>query len=112
MPAYRERIYICPSENGRPGWIKDFPLWWDRKEFYEKYGDRQMDTGNPFSVDYGLLLTAGEARAWDKRCREMFSGSPNSKKVHLVESMAWWQTALKEASWVIVEMYEWESGFD
>ncbi len=66
MPAYRERIYICPGENGQPAWILDFPLWWDRGAFFKKYGDRQIDTGNPFYVDYGLLLTGSEANAWDK----------------------------------------------
>ena len=112
MPAYRERIYICPRENGKPGWIKDFPSWWNREAFYEKYGDRRIDTGNPFTVDYGLLLTVGEAMAWNKRCGEAFAQGPDGQKEHFVESRFWWQSALKQAGWVIVEMYEWESGFD
>jgi hypothetical protein len=112
MPVYRERVYLCPRENGQPGWIKDFPLWWDRRAFFEKYKDRMIDTGNPFYVDYGLLLTMGEAMAWHKRCLESFSRDPESKKVHFVESLAWWEAKLKETSWVIVESYEWESGLD
>jgi hypothetical protein len=112
MPAYSQRIYICPGENGRPVWIVDFPLWWDRGAFFKKYGDRQIDTGNPFYVDYGLLLTGSEANAWDKRCREAFTGEPVNQKPHIAEAMRQLQTKLKTASWVIVESFEWESGLD
>lgn len=110
MPAYRERIYICPGENGQPAWILDFPLWWDRGAFFKRYGDRQIDTGNPFYVDYGLLLTGSEANAWDKRCREAFAGYPRSQEAHVVEAMRKLESILRTASWVIVESFEWESG--
>ena len=110
MPAYRERIYICPGENGQPTWILDFPLWWDRGAFFKKYGDRQIDTGNPFYVEYGLLLTGGEAKVWDKRCREAVAGDPHSQKPHVIEAMHRLQTLLGAANWVIVESFEWESG--
>ena len=109
MPAYRERIYICPSDNGQPAWILDFPLWWDRGAFFKKYGDRKIDTGNPFYVDYGLLLTGGEANAWDKRCREAFAGD---LQPHVVDAMRRLESILGTASWVIVESFEWESGLD
>lgn len=112
MPAYRQRIYVCPSENGQPAWILDFPLWWDRSAFFRKFGDRQIDTGNPFYVDYGLLLTAQEAKAWDKRCRESFAGGARSQEPHVVEAMRQLESTLDSSSWVIVESYEWESGLD
>ncbi|UCG22607.1 MAG: hypothetical protein JSW55_10505 [Chloroflexota bacterium] len=112
MPAYRERIYICPDENARPAWITEFPLWWDRRAFFEEYGDRRIDTGNPFYVDYGLLLTGSEARAWDKRCREAFASDPHSQEPHNVEALHRLESMLRDASWVIVESSEWESGLD
>jgi hypothetical protein len=112
MPTYRERIYICPGENGKPARILDFPLWWERGAFFKEYGDRQIDTGNPFYVDYGLLMTGGEANAWDKRCREALADEPRSQKPHMVEAMRRLESALKTASWVIVESSEWESGLD
>jgi hypothetical protein len=112
MPAYRERINICPGENGQPAWILDFPLWWDRGAFFKKYGDRKIDTGNPFYVEYGLLLTGGEAKAWDKRCKEAVAGDPRSQKPHLVEAMRRLESNLRTAKWVIVESFEWESGLD
>lgn len=112
MPAYRHRVYLCPERNGQPGWIMDFPLWWDRSEFFKKYGDRRIDTGNPIYVDYGLLLTQGEALAWDKQCREAFTQDPSSRPARIVEAMHHWETRLKTTSWVIVESYEWESGMD
>lgn len=90
----------------------DFPLWWDRRGFFAKYGDRKIDTGNPWYVDYGLLLTPGEALAWDKECRETFSTDPASKRPHMVAAMDRLESALKGAKWVVVESYEWESGLD
>lgn len=110
MPAYRERIYICPDENGQPAWIMDFPSYWNRRVFFEQYGQRRIDTGNPFYVDYGLLLTAGEARAWHKRCQEALVGEPSGPAAHVVEAMERLASKLEKASWVIVESYEWESG--
>ncbi len=110
MPAYRERVYICPDQSGQPGWIMEFPLWWNRHEFFNKYSDRQIDTGNPIYVDYGLLLTRWEAIAWDKHCREQFAQDPRSKEPFIVEAMQRWESLLDAASWVIVESYEWESG--
>ena len=112
MPAYRERIYICPREDGQPAWVLDFPLWWDRTECFKKFGDRRIDTGNPFYVDYGLLLTSGEAIAWDKHCREASASYPGGQKTHTLEAMHGLESKLKTASWVIVESYEWESGLD
>ena len=112
MPAYRERIYICPGENGQPAWILDFPLWWDRRAFFKEYGDRRIDTGNPFYVDYGLLLTGSEAKAWDRRCREAPASDPAIRTPHLVEAMQRLEFLLGTASWVIVASSEWESGLD
>jgi hypothetical protein len=112
MPARRERMLICPGKNGQPVWILDFPLWWDRGAFFDEYGPRKIDTGNPFYVDYGLLLSGGEAITWDKRCRETVAGQSHSQKPHLVEAMRRLESMLKGARWVVVESNEWESGLD
>ena len=112
MPAYRERVYIFPAQNGEPGWIVEFPLWWDRRKFLMEYGDRQIDTGNPFYVDNGLLLTVPEALAWDKRSREEFTQDPRSQEPFFIEAMQRWESMMKNASWVVVELYEWESGLE
>jgi hypothetical protein len=112
MPAYRQRIYICPSESGQPTQILDFPLWWDRHAFFNEYRGRQIDTGNPFYVDYGLLLSVTEAIAWDKHSRQELAGAPLEQKPHLVQAMDRLESLLKKASWVIVESYEWESGLE
>jgi hypothetical protein len=112
MPAYRERVYICPDQNGRPGWVLEFPLWWNRAEFFKTYGSRQFDTGHPTYVDYALLLTGWEARAWDERCREEFARDPRGQQPSVVEALRRWESMLSAASWVIVESYEWESGME
>lgn len=110
MPAYRERVYICPGKDGLPCRILEFPLWWDRAEFFRKYGSRQMDTGNPFYVDYGMLLTGWEALAFDDRCRGLFAQDLRSRQPSVIEAMDQMGSLLKGASWVVVESYEWESG--
>ena len=88
----------------------EFPLWWDRPAFFKKYGERQFDTGHPTYVNYGLLLTLGEAIAWDKQCREQFAQDPRSQEPFFIEALQRWEAMLAAASWVIVESYEWESG--
>lgn len=112
MPARAERIYIFPARDGQPGRVMDFPLWWDRRGFFEKYRDREMDLGHPLYVDYAFLLSGGEALVWDKRCREQFSTDPVSKRPHNVSAMQELESALEKAKWVVVESYEWESGLD
>jgi hypothetical protein len=112
------RSYLCPRENGRPGWTMDFPAWWNRTGFFEKHGafdapgSRWFDTGNPWYVDYALLLTTGEATAWDKACRAAFAHDPRSQRPEMVEAMRLLDERLDAAGWVIVESYEWESGLD
>jgi hypothetical protein len=112
MPAYRERVYLCPDQNGQPGWVQDFPIWWDRAEFFTKFGARRIDTGNPFHDDYGMLLTAGEALAWDEHCREQYARDPHGDKSMISDEMRRWESLLSKAGWVVIESYEWESGLD
>lgn len=112
MPAYRHRIYLCPATDGRPGWIMDFPTWWNRREFFEKYGERRIDTGNLSYVDYALLLTVWEALVWDEQCRQSFALDPRSQHAKIVEEMHLLETRLKSTRWVVVESYEWESGLE
>jgi hypothetical protein len=112
MPAYRERIYICAGEDGRPLRVVDFPTGWNRRAFFQQYGQRRIDSGNPFYVDDGLLLSAGEAMAWHQRCKEALADDPEGRAEHIVGAMERLESMLKTASWIIVESYEWESGLD
>lgn len=118
MPARNERIYLCPHKNGEPGWVMDFPAWWNRNSFFEKYGpfekpgSRWFDTGNPWYVDYALLFTMGEAAAWDRQCQEAFAKDPRSQDARIIEAMQLLAARLDASSWVVVESYEWESGLD
>lgn len=112
MPAYRERIYLCPAENGQPGWVMEFPAWWDRSDFFKKFGGRQFDTGNPVYVDHALLITVNEAMAWDERSRRSFMEDPHVQQAGILDAMQQFESKLKSIRWVIVESYEWESGFE
>lgn len=112
MPAVSHRLYIFPDENGQAAWIMPFPLWWERRAFFKKYGERRIDTGDPIYVDYGLLLTGTEARLWDRHSREAFAGDARGRKARVVAAMGELETRLHTARWVVVESYEWESGLD
>jgi hypothetical protein len=112
MPARAEKLYLFMADTADPDRVMDFPLWWDRRGFFAKYGDREIDLGNPIYVDYALLLTVYEARAFDKQCREAFSTDPASTRQHMVSAMGRLEAALEKATWVVVESYEWESGMD
>ena len=112
MPARNQRLYLYASKVDQPGQVIDFPLWWDRREFFNKYGDRQVDLGNPVYVDYALLLAPSEVLEFDKECIEKFHADPRTNSQLFISAMEQLQSALKKASWVIVESYEWESGLD
>jgi hypothetical protein len=112
MPARSERLFICPAENGQPGWVTRFPIWWDSGAFIEKHRHREIDLGNPIDANYVWLLTSAEAIAWNKEHTERFSSDPQSGNPLVVEEMRRLESALARASWVVVESYEWESGLD
>jgi hypothetical protein len=118
MPARSEHIYLCPRENGQPGWIMDFPAWWNRSGFLEKFGSfekqdsRWFETGNPAYLDFALLLTREEAAVWDRQCREAFAMDPRCQDAGIIDAMQQLEARLDASRWVIVESYEWESGLE
>lgn len=54
-------------------------------------------------MDYALLLTMGEAAAWDKQCREAYAQELHSQDAAITEAMALLQARLNASSWVVVE---------
>ena len=109
MPARNQRLYIFSAEENQPGKIMPFPIWWDRG-ILQKYRDREIDLGHPLYVDYAFLLTPWEALEWDKQCREEFFSDVMKNRSEIESDMLLFESALKNAKWVIVESYEWESG--
>ena len=114
MPARRERLIVCPVEGAAPGRVLDWPLWWDRRGLLERYRSREVDTGNPWYVDFAILLTGGEARAFDEACRAKHAQEAQGPTgaAHLEARMREVAEALAEAEWVVLESREWESGLD
>ena len=112
MPAYRERVYICPDQDGQPIWIGDFPLWWDRAAFFTKYAVRRIEIESLSYIDYAFLLSKWEAYAWDEQARKAFSQDPRSQNPYIMKLMDEWIKLFVTAKWIIVESYEWESGLD
>ncbi len=112
MPARSEQLFIFPRENGQPVRIIRFPVWWDRNEFFKSYTHREIDLGNPVDANFVWVLTSEEALAWNRLCAGRFSDSLVGRETKAVEDMVELEAALKDARWVIVESYEWESGLD
>ncbi len=112
MPARSERITIVPDVNGQAARISRFPFWWDRAGFIEKFKAREIDSGNPIDANSAWLLTAAEATVWDARCRAAFSLDAFAGNLNVQEEMLQLEHLLRQAAWVIVESYEWESGLD
>ena len=110
MPARTERITLIPSDNKQPNKTIRFPIWWDRRGFFDKFRERELDTGNPFYVDYAYLLTAGEAMVWNKECHDAYIQQQANPPQRIVETMTQIEATLKKCRWVIVESVEWESG--
>ncbi len=110
MPARSERIYIIPGDKSVPLQQLQFPGWWNRREFFKQFREREIDTNNPFYVDYGYLLTVGEAIAWNNSCQEEYLAANQHIRPQLKQDMQQLTEYLKKAKWVIVESYEWESG--
>jgi hypothetical protein len=112
VPARSERIFVFPDVSGQPGLIMRFPAWWNRGEFFKLYTHREIDTGNPIDANFALLLTSAEAKIWNKKCVEQYTSSPIDSETKVREDMNKLDAVLKNARWVIVESYEWESGLD
>lgn len=112
MPARSERLYIFPYEDGEPCRSRPFPYWWDRSGFFKKYERREIDCGNPIDANYAWLLSAAEAIAFNNNCVEQFSLNCPSTRHTISDDMHQLESELKNARWVIVESYEWESGFE
>ncbi len=112
MPARTEWVAIVPAGNGQPVRIMRFPSWWDRGAFFEEFKDRELDLGNPIDWNLAWLLSATEAGLWNENCRKAFRGPRPGDPAGLEDDMRALADALKEASWVIVESREWESGSD
>lgn len=112
MPARSERITIVPGKNGGAIRVLRFPSWWDRAAFFEAFKAREIDTGNPIDWNLAWLLSAAEAAAWNEQCPAALSSTQLAVSRDVQEEMGQLGTLLRDAAWVIIESYEWESGLD
>ncbi len=112
MPARSEQLFILPCGNGQAVRIISFPSWWDRKEFFKSYSQREIDLGNPVDANFVWVLTSEEALAWNRLCAERFSASIVSMETKVMEDMGELEAVLRDARRAIVESYEWEAGLD
>ena len=110
VPARAERLYLYPDLHvDRPaetGQILDFPVWWDRRAFFNQFGERSVDCSNPMDDKSAYLLFVDEAVAFDKEClaERLNVGTVGQ---HIYDRQAELIAALRRSKWVIVESYEW-----
>jgi hypothetical protein len=112
MPARSERITVVPDESGLPARTMRFPFWWNRAAFFERFKAREIDTGNPIDWNLAWLLSGAEADVWNDLSKAEFSKDPRNEEPAVQEEMCQTGSLLRQAAWVIVESYEWESGLD
>ena len=125
----RGRVWIVP-EQPRPGCdVRREPPWWsaaysdpDFSAWYQAFreahrlGDRWFELPNPLWLDYVSLLTGAEARMLDERAREAYRAWKKriGKRPTAYDrrEMARFARSLRQAEWVVLYDYEWESGLD
>ena len=114
MP-FSTRIRGVPLKGDAPGWSVENVFWWDTWALLEKYPHRVLE-GLAYT-DYVLVLTPVEAMEWQRRFREAFNQDPHrlpsAGSRESVEACSRQLEATRhDICWVVVEMYEWESGMD
>ena len=111
MPARAERLYLYPDlhsdRQSKPGRILEFPLWWDRREFFSRYKAREVDCSNPVDEKSAYLMFVDDVFAFDKECLERTTTELGTVPSHISDRQAEFVDALRESKWVIVESYEW-----
>ena len=79
--------------------------------FFFRYGDRKLDTGNPMYVNYAYKLSVEEAREFDDiSVKKTYPDLRNIRPLVKINIDSF-RAHLKDAKWVIIESYEWESGY-
>ena len=114
MP-FSTRIRGVALRGDEPGWSVENVFWWDTWALLEKYPHRILE-GLAYT-DYVLVLTPVEAMEWQRHLREAFDRDPNrhsaAAQYESVEAFSRRLEATQyDIRWVIVEMYEWESGME
>lgn len=100
--AFATKIELVPFAN-REGGIFDGTAWWDAYELCKDPRFRALQLNDGY-LDYIAILTPAEAQELDARF------SPRALD-HQKEDAERLSERLREVRWVIVQVYEWESGF-
>lgn len=113
--AFSTRISGIPLHDGEPIWSIDHVFWWKMGELYARYPHRKIES--LAYIDEVLVLTPTEAIEWQQRFREQFNRDPISSSIEgwkqCVEELSdKLEATLHNLGWVIVYVYEWESGMD
>ena len=113
------QVWVVPKEEGSACAIFRGPGWWTpdtlSPEHLALYAERHIDTQNPLWMDSVRLFTAEEALAMDRVARERLRAYyrkvwKRGLRRQEIQEMARFRRALKQALWVVVYTYEWESG--
>ena len=111
MPARAERLYLYPDlhpdRQPEPGRVHEFPVWWDRREFFSRFKAREVDCSNPVDEKSAYLMFVDEVFAFNKECLERTTPH-GTVPPQVRDQRAEFIDALHRSKWVIVESYEWD----
>lgn len=112
--AFTVKIHGVPARDAHTGWMFDDIVWWRMQELQEKYPCREIQDETAY-LDYVLVLTPTEAATWNRYFIE------SAQKDGLWQTKDWiarmqkltdqMETTAGSLRWIVVERYEWESGF-
>ncbi len=112
MPTRSERLYLYPDLHpGRQpesGQVLEFPFWWDRREFFNRFKAREVDCSNPVDDKSAYLLFVDEAYAFDKDCLAQSTKRLGTLPTHIQDQNTEFLGVLRRSKWIIVESYEWD----
>jgi hypothetical protein len=114
LMAFAVKIRGVPVRGDRPGWMIDNVIWWDIRELRAKYPNRKI-VDETLYLDYVLVLTPAEAMCWHRHFKDVseigtsFCSADWVKRIEELGSTL--ETTQASLRWVIVEQYEWESGY-
>ncbi len=111
--AFSTRIHLVPVKTAQLSQSVDSVFWWNVQELFEKYPYRQIES--LAYLDYVVVLTPTEAIEWQSHFRDKFiqnqmsNAIPNwQQRVDQLSQLL--ENQRHDVRWVIVELYEWESG--
>lgn len=104
--AFATKIQGIPRDNAQPIWSMDNVSWWVERELRSDPRFRQVERDSGYH-DHVAILTPREARELGDSFRAKGAKDHAIKLRQLDQRLA---LEAPESCWIVVSVYEWESG--